>query len=123
MAFGWELFLDIAEELAARQDEAAWRTAIGRAYYTAFGVAGQTLPAAEQATVTPRNAHERVWQLYAFSTVAGCRRLANLGYRLRGQRRIADYVAGRAVQERDARQAVHDAQELLSLLTRHGYQP
>jgi hypothetical protein len=123
MAFAWALFLELAVELAARPDEAAWRTAIGRAYYTVLGLAADALPAAERATVNPRNAHERIWQLYALSTIAGCRRLGNLGYRLRGQRRVADYVASHVVQERDARQAVHDAQQLLSLLGRHGYQP
>jgi hypothetical protein len=123
MAFDWQSFLEIADELAARDDEAAWRTAISRAYYTALGVATEALPAAERATVNPRNAHERIWQLYTFSTTAGCRSLGNLGYRLRGRRRIADYNAGHSVQERDAQQAVHDAHQLLASIDRHGYQP
>jgi hypothetical protein len=123
MAFDWRSFLDIGEEVAARSGEAAWRTAIGRAYYAVFGVAAETLPAAERSTVNPRNAHDRIWELYTLSTIAGCRQLGNLGYRLRGRRRVADYNASRTVQERDALQAVHDAHRLLALLDRHGYQP
>src|SRR5687768_12510617 len=101
MAFDWRSFLDIADELAARTDEAALRTAIGRAYYTVLGVAADTLPAAERATVNPRNAHDRIWELYALSSIAACRQLGNLGYRLRGRRRVADYNSSHHVQERD----------------------
>ncbi len=123
MAFAWRTFLDIAEELAARDTEAAWRTAIGRAYYTVLGVAADSLPPAERATVSPRNAHDRIWELYPLSSVAPCRRLGNLGYALRNRRRLADYNASTQIRERDAELAVADAQELLRLVDRHGYQP
>jgi hypothetical protein len=123
MAFAWRSFLDIAEELADRDNEAAWRTAIGRAYYTVIGMAADALPPAERATVNPRNAHDRVWELYALSSVAPCRRLGNLGYTLRNRRRIADYNASQTVQAHHAQLAVADAQDLLRLLALYGYQP
>ena len=57
--FVWADFLDIADERARRAgDEAAERTAIGRAYYAAFGAArdylirsGVTVPKAGRALV------------------------------------------------------------------------
>jgi hypothetical protein len=40
-SFDSALFLDLARELAERSDEAALRTAVGRAYYAAFLIAKQ----------------------------------------------------------------------------------
>ena len=39
MPFEWTMYLRLAEELAARPDEAAKRTAISRAYYFVFNIA------------------------------------------------------------------------------------
>jgi hypothetical protein len=123
MAFQWRDFLLIADELAMRGDEAAWRTAIGRAYYAALGVAIGRLPPAERVTVHPGNVHDRTWELYARSTVAECRRLGNLGYRIRNRRRAADYRDEPPMQALHAWQAVVDARAMLNLLDQHGYQP
>jgi hypothetical protein len=123
MPFEWREFLPIADELAQRDDEAARRTAIGRAYYAALGVALRRLPPAERATVHPGNVHDRTWELYARSTVLECRRLGNLGYRIRNRRRRADYRDEPPVQATQAWQTIADARAMLTLLDRHGYQP
>jgi uncharacterized protein (UPF0332 family) len=36
MSFDWREYLELAEELSERSEEACWRSAISRAYYSAF---------------------------------------------------------------------------------------
>lgn len=51
--FEFASYLDLADELAARPDEAAWRSAISRAYYAVLHVAYQALPVTIRATISP----------------------------------------------------------------------
>jgi hypothetical protein len=116
-------FLAIAEELAERTDQAAWRTALGRAYYALLGVAYRALPASEQARIGPGQIHDLTWVLYSASTVQASRRVGGIGYRLRTARRRADYRHDLSFSNGDVDLALREARQALQLLDRHGYQP
>jgi len=92
-AFDYRTFLAIADELGRRADQAARRTALGRAYYAILGVAYRSLPQHEQARIGPGQIHDLTWVLYSAATAQSSRRVGGIGYRLRTVRRRADYRA------------------------------
>ena len=75
--FDFADFLDLADDLSTRNDEAAWRSAISRAYYGILHVAYQTLPLTAQATITHRTTHRATWDFYTASSVPMCRQIGN----------------------------------------------
>lgn len=123
MPFAWRAFLDLAEELGARSDEAARQTAIGRAYYAAVGAAFDALLSVERAAITPGTYHARTWLLYTTSSHRACRRVGNLGHLLRQMRHACDYRAAATIREQDVHQTLLYARELLALIDRDGYRP
>jgi hypothetical protein len=123
MAFDYSTFFDVAEELGQRHDQAAQRTALGRAYYSVLGVALRTLPAVEQARIGPGQVHTLVWALYVGSTARPVRQAGNIGLRLREWRRRADYRDDLTFSSSDVTSALADARRALDLLKRYGYQP
>lgn len=121
--FDYRTFLDIADELGQRNDQAALRTALGRAYYAILGVAYRALPQAEQARIGPGQIHDLTWVLYSAATAQTSRRVGGIGYRLRTVRRRADYRPDLSFSSRDMTLALREAHQALDLLDRHGYQP
>lgn len=91
MAFDWNHFLTLAEELAARADDASKRTAISRAYYSVFNLAF----ARAETTVGPIPegvpSHRWCWNLYTRSHDLCCRQLGLAGDRMKRLRVKADY--------------------------------
>jgi hypothetical protein len=122
-AFDSRTFLNVAEELGQRNDQAARRTALGRAYYAILGVAYRALPPTEQARIGPGQIHDLTWVLYSASTAQASRRIGGVGYRLRSARRRADYRSDLSFSSGDVDFALREARQVLQLLDRHGYQP
>jgi len=92
MAFDWNNYLVLAEELAKRGDEASKRTSISRAYYSAFHDA---MIRAER-NCGPKqggNSHDWCWNKYLYSRDDTCTQLGIDGNRLKAQRVNADYTA------------------------------
>jgi hypothetical protein len=92
MAFDWNQFLVLAEELAAKEDEASKRTSISRAYYSAFHDA---LIRAER-NCGPKqgaNSHDWCWNKYLYTQNEVCHQLGIDGGRLKAKRVHADYKA------------------------------
>jgi uncharacterized protein (UPF0332 family) len=92
MAFDWNEFFVLAEDLAGRVDEASKRTSISRAYYSAFHAA---LIRAEQ-NCGPKeggNSHEWCWNRYIYTQNDACNQLGIDGKRLKARRVKADYEA------------------------------
>ena len=91
MPFDWNHFLSLAEELAARPDEACKRTAISRAYYSVFNLAF----ARAETTVGPKpegeSFHRWCWHQYTRSVDSSCRQLGIDGDRMKMLRVRADY--------------------------------
>jgi len=122
-AFDYRDFFVIAEDLGQREDQAARRTALGRAYYAVLGVALRALPVTEQARIGSGQIHDRVWARYMASTARPARQIGGAGLRLRTLRRQADYRDDLNFSAADLRTALADARRALDLLQRHGYQP
>jgi hypothetical protein len=122
-AFDPRTFLAIAEELGQRNDQAARRTALGRAYYALLGAAYRMLPATEQARIGPGQIHDLTWVLYSASTTQASRRVGGIGYRLRTARRRADYRNDLSFSDGDVDHALRGARQALQLLDRYGYRP
>ena len=84
-------FLDVADELAAGNREAEWRSGASRAYYAAFHVARQLLIVCGFAVPDGESCHGFVWLRIAN---AGQPQINNIGNGLRELRRLrnlADY--------------------------------
>ena len=92
MVFDWAEYLILAEELALRRDnEAALRSAVSRAYYAAFCKARNRLR--QEGVDIPKTgaAHAIVWSTYREATEVLHRQIGNAGDRLRRSRNKADY--------------------------------
>jgi uncharacterized protein (UPF0332 family) len=121
--FNFADYLDLADELITRSDEAAWRSAISRAYYAVLHAAYQALPIAVRATISHRATHRDTWQLYATSSVPVCRQIGHADIRLRDARVDADYRATAPLSPLQALRLVTHARQTMGRITRHGYQP
>jgi uncharacterized protein (UPF0332 family) len=121
--FDFAEFLELAEQLATRDDEASWRSAISRAYYAILHVAYRTLPASAQATISNRTTHRVTWQFYSNSSVAAWRQIGQAGIRLQRARVDADYRAVSSITSTTMQRDIIDAREAMERLRRHGYQP
>jgi hypothetical protein len=121
--FDFADFLDVAEDLATRSDEAAWRPAISRAYYAILHVAYRALPAPQRAAISHRDTHRVTWQLYANSSVAACRQVGNAGILLQTARVSADYRQIPPTSAADVIRQMNRARRAMERLRRHGYQP
>jgi len=121
--FDFADYLDLADELGTRSDEAAWRAAVSRAYYAVFGVAWRTLPPALQMHVGQGRVHRATWVSYAGSSQLPCRQVGGIGFRLRRVRDLADYDATASSSSGRVESTLREARQALQLLDRHGYQP
>lgn len=111
MAFDWNSYLALAEELAKRHEEAAKRTSISRAYYSAFHDA---MIRAER-NFGPKqggNSHEWCWNKYIYTRNDDCNQLGIDGQRLKAQRVKADYDAVINRLEDAVTRALQDARSL-----------
>jgi hypothetical protein len=121
--FAFRLFLDVAEDLASRDDEAYRRSALGRAYHAIFGAARRALPPSLQLHMGQGRVHTLTWNQYAGSSTQTSRQIGGIGFRLRRMRERADYDASATFAATRVRDALNEAQLALALLDRHGYQP
>jgi uncharacterized protein (UPF0332 family) len=121
--FDFADFLDLADDLATGSDEAAWRSAISRAYYAILHVAYRTLRLPAQATISHRTTHRATWDFYTTSSVAICRQVGHAGIQLRQARVDADYVAHSAVSSTEVTRLLTLARLTMERLRRHGYRP
>lgn len=113
MAFDWAEFLAFSERLYARadRDEATERTIIGRAYYSAFGVARIRL----SSRVVGKSIHRQVIDAYKSSTNADKRLLGNKLDALRKRRVSADYEAN-YIAGQNVERALQEARDILRRL-------
>ena len=93
MVFDWSQYLVLAEELAEQKDnEAALRSAVSRAYYAAFCLAREHLLNTNMLFRSrlhrPRLSHQTVWLTYSRNVD---RRIGMDGNRLRELRNLVDY--------------------------------
>jgi len=93
MSFDWNEYLRLARQLGGTVDDAAKRSAVSRAYYSAFHAASLSLKTNKVATNPryERDRHLKVWDIYMRSMKRDCRRIGNSGQRLKFDRQDADY--------------------------------
>lgn len=93
MPFDWQEFLNLAENLLQSNTDAAYRTAISRAYYSIFNVARER--AERNNCVFDPNAdggmHKKCWNVYRRGPDPNCIQLGLDGGRLSASRVRADY--------------------------------
>jgi hypothetical protein len=117
--FDFATYLELADELVTRSDEAAWRSAISRGYYAAHRV----LPPTLRGTISHRATHRAVWQLYMRSSVQVCRQIGHAGARLRDAPVDADYRATTPATPLQALRLVTHARQAPERIHRYGYRP
>src|ERR1035441_7912099 len=96
MPFDWRDFLPLARSLAGQPDEASLRSAVSRAYYSAYGVAEERR-LADNIQLVPLNQaglHKRLWATYGQHSDSRRQQIGIDGQRLHGRRIRADYRAG-----------------------------
>jgi hypothetical protein len=91
MAFDWADYLKLAEELAARTDEASKRSAISRAYYFVFNTAFARAESTAGRCPVVGGEQSWCWTVYRQSPDHTCKRLGVTGDILKRRRVDADY--------------------------------
>jgi hypothetical protein len=115
-AFDWNEFLKLAIELSKRTDEASLRTAISRAYYSAYNTAARRPAVVQYRFSDDGSSHDQLWALYERNADDNCKRLAMLGGRMKRKRVQADY---RSLYPRVAEELIgvlEDAQECAAIM-------
>lgn len=113
--FDWGDYVILA---AQADDEAALRTAIGRAYYAAYGRAAEHLIARGLLGTRPAT-HRNVWSAFKVPTDSERWTIWTVGLRLKDQREKADYQRTfRGPLPRAANEAIERATDVLALLDR-----
>jgi uncharacterized protein (UPF0332 family) len=115
MNFDWSSYLDLARELGGRPEQAAQRTSVSRAYYSAFHAASGSIQVNGVSTNPKFNGHphKAVWSVYGSSVRSECKKIAVYGFRLRDARVQADYDAARDVCADQVRRSLRDAQSIV----------
>jgi uncharacterized protein (UPF0332 family) len=119
MSFNWGLYLQLAQQLAGSVGEPAHRTAISRAYYSAYHAVDDYLKANNIATDLQRGSHERVWSVYVKSSQPACKQIGNFGFRLKNARVGADYYPTPAPSASLLQRSLQDAQTIIATAPLH----
>ena len=91
MSFDWTNYLTLAQELATRQDDAAKRTAISRAYYFVFNISFARAETTAGKRPGGETYHKWCWDKYQNTPDPACRQLGLDGERMKRRRVKADY--------------------------------
>lgn len=109
-------FLPLARKLAADPSEAAWRSALSRAYYAAFHVARELLESMGFAVPKADAAHKHMaWRLGN----CGDAQVEDVGQKLdilRGERNSADYDMRHPMPQNLAQQRIKMVEQILRTL-------
>jgi uncharacterized protein (UPF0332 family) len=119
MSFDWLEYFEIARELGQRPQEAAKRTAVSRAYYSAYQLASASLRHNNVRTYPrdERKSHLKIWNAYTQSTKIPCRKIGNEGLKLKEERRDADYDADSTFNDRRVEQCISKAGTILASIS------
>ena len=111
MPFDWQDYYVLAKELSEREEEAALRSAISRAYYAAFCSAQIKVMqrASDLIGEEGQGSHEVVWRWFRRQSNRSLAEIGVWGLRLRDDRVSADYRADAKIDSAWARDALDDA--------------
>jgi len=119
MNFDWGLYLQLARELGGRPDDASKRTAVSRAYYSAYHAANDFLKANGIATDAARGSHVRVWRVYVKSSKPECVRIGVDGLRLKDARVDADYRPDKQFSDSRIQRCLQDSERVINSVPGH----
>lgn len=88
----WAGYLAFAERLSREEGEAELRSAVSRAYYSAYNAARLHVSRIEPMFLSRADDHRKVWQWYA-ERPGSARQIQTIGQALRTTRNAADYGA------------------------------
>ena len=86
--FRWLEYLRLADDLSRNPDEASHRTSISRAYYFVYHIASAR---AIGNGYVDQKSHVELWKLYRKNASRDCKKLADIGFRMKKERVDADY--------------------------------
>jgi uncharacterized protein (UPF0332 family) len=109
-------FLDVAGEWATGAREAEWRSALSRAYYAAFHVAGALLEASGFAVPQVEGAHAYLWLRLSNAGHPDVQQAGSNLRALRGLRNWADYDLSRPFPQALAIKEVAQTVVIIALL-------
>ncbi len=89
--FDWSEYLNLANELAKRTDEASIRSALSRAYYFVYHLALERVKANGFIVRPGEGTHTQMWRNFSGSPEPDCWKLAEIARRLKEKRERADY--------------------------------
>jgi uncharacterized protein (UPF0332 family) len=121
VSFDWTGFYIVADSLVNSPptgfDEAAFRCAISRAYYAAFCSARDYAISKGVHLSTDGRAHGELVRHYKRAPNQAMNTIGTRLRDLRRNRRDADYTTSITISEAKARASLHDANEVLTLLS------
>jgi hypothetical protein len=115
--FDWSEYLELAEELGKRSDQASLRSAISRAYYYVYHLALERAQENNFAFVVG-GMHTQLWRVFSESPVPDCRTLGTIAKRLQKRRERADYENVFARVNEEIPGTLADAQYFATLLVK-----
>src|SRR6266700_226997 len=89
--FNWSGFLNLAQELGARKEEACLRTSLSRAYYYVYNLALSRAERNGFVSVQGESTHGQLWRLFGESPEPECINLGQISLRLKEKRERAEY--------------------------------
>lgn len=117
--FRWLDFIELASELAERQDEASLRTAVSRSYYALFHTAQVVLEHLDPdySVHRSRDSHKQVWDRLGSIGRRQTKSAMNRGRSLLHTRKQADYrLKGSSDWPKTAKDAVARAESAIKVL-------
>lgn len=118
MPFDWSEYLKLAQELAARNEEACLRSSLSRAYYYVYNLA---LARAERngfVSAQGESTHGQLWRLFSQSPEPECIYLGQVALRLKEKREKADYRPVYRRIEEEVPQVLSEARDFADRLGR-----
>jgi len=115
-SFDWSEYFKLADELAKRKDEATLRSALSRAYYYVYHLALSRALNNGFTTRSGEGTHTQMWRNYSGSPEPDCRKLAEIGGRLKEKRERADYNQIYARIDEEIPDMLADAQDFAARL-------
>jgi uncharacterized protein (UPF0332 family) len=91
MAFDWKDYHKLAVTLSGAGDEASKRTAVSRSYYFAYHLALERAKASHYSPSMNAGSHKQLWEHYEINSSRDCKKLAQIGKRMKRKRVQADY--------------------------------
>jgi uncharacterized protein (UPF0332 family) len=116
--FDWSEYLKLAEELAARNEEACLRSSLSRAYYCVYNLARTRAERNGFVSVQGESIHGQLWRLFSQSPEPECIYLGQIALRLKEKREKADYKPVYHRIEEEVPQVLSEAQDFAARLER-----